>query len=258
MFFYLSKILDFLISPMTWIVVLLAIAVITKNAQRKRKTLIASFLCLLFFSNPLILSLAGNLIPTCENVVSDKENKHFDTGILMGGMISYDESRGRILFNSNVNRMTQTIELYKNGIIKNIFITGGSGSILYPKKREASLLKNYMVTYFHIPDKDIHIENNSNNTHENALFSKPILDSLGWSKRQFVLITSPLHQYRAQACFTKQGMKTYIYNRIAQKNTWEKALPRNIFLPQAEVLLNWDNFLHELVGVIIYKFAGYL
>ena len=258
MFFYLSKILDFLISPITWIVVLLAIAVFTKNLKLKRKSLIASFSCLLFFSNPLILSLFGNLIPTCENVVSDEEKKHFDTGIIMGGTISYDESRGRILFNSNVNRMTQTVELYKQGIINNIFITGGSGSILYPEKREASLLKNYMVTYFHIPEKDIQIENKSNNTHENALFSKSILDSLGWNKNKFILITSPLHQYRAQACFTKQGIKTYIYNRVAQKNTWEKALPRNIFLPTSEVLLNWDNFLHELIGVIIYKVAGYI
>ena len=258
MFFYLSKILDFLISPMTWIVVLLAISVFTKNAQRKRKTLIVSFVCLLFFSNPLILSLFGNLIPSCENVVSDKKNKHFDVGIIMGGMISYDVSKGKILFNSNVNRMTQTVELYKQGIIQNIFITGGSGSILYPEKREASLLKKYIVNYFHIPEKDIQIENKSNNTHENALFSKPILDSLGWTNKQLIMITSPLHQYRAQACFAKQGIKTYLYNRIAQKNTWEKVLPRNVFLPQAEVLLNWDNFLHELVGIVCYKIAGYL
>jgi uncharacterized SAM-binding protein YcdF (DUF218 family) len=154
--------------------------------------------------------------------------------------------------------MTQTVELYKQGIIKNIFITGGSGSILYPEKREASLLKKYMVTYFHIPEKDIQIENNSNNTHENALFSKPILDSLGWINKQFIMITSPLHQYRAQACFRKQNIKTYIYNRIAQKNTWEKALPRNVFLPQAEILLEWNNFLHELIGIITYKIVGYI
>ena len=258
MFFYISKILDFLISPITWIAVLLAIAVFTKKPQRKRKTLITSFVCLLFFSNPLILSLVGNFIPTCENIISDKVKKHFDTGIIMGGMISYDESRGQILFNSNVNRMTQTVELYKKGIIKNIFITGGSGSILYPEKREASLLKNYMITYFHIPEKDIQIENKSNNTYENALFSKPILNSLRWSTKKIVLITTPMHQYRAQACFSKQGLKTYIYNRTSQKNSWEKTLPRNVLLPQAEVLLNWNNFLHELIGVITYKVAGYI
>ena len=257
MFFYLSKILDFLISPITWIVVLLAIAVFTKNAKRKRKTLITSFVCLLVFSNPLVLSLFGNLIPACENVVSDKENKHFDTGIIMGGMISYDESRGRILFNSNVNRMTQTVELYKKGIIKHIFITGGSGSILYPEKREASLLKKYMVNYYNIPSKDIQIENNSNNTHENALYSKPILDRLGWANKKLILITSPLHQFRAQACFNKQNIQTYLL-AYGRKNNREKWLPKNNFLPQAEILYEWNNFLHEMIGIITYKCMGYL
>ena len=38
--------------------------------------MITSFVCLLFFSNPLLLALFGNLIPSCENVVSDTEKKH--------------------------------------------------------------------------------------------------------------------------------------------------------------------------------------
>lgn len=258
MFFYLSKILDFLISPITWIVILLAIAVFTKKLQLKRKTMIASFICILFFSNPLLLALFENLIPNCENVVSDTEKKHFDTGIILGGMLSYDVSRDRILFNSNVNRMTQTVELYKKGIIKHIFITGGSGSILYPEKREASLLKNYLIQYFQIPEKDIEIENKSNNTHENALYSKKILANLGWNKHKLLLITSSLHQYRAQACFTKQNLKTYIYTSKSKKHSLERVLPKNLFLPQAEILLEWNNFLHELIGVITYKIAGYI
>ena len=150
MFFLISKILDFLIAPITWIVVVLAIAVFTKNTLRKRKTLIISFVGLLIFSNPLIFSVCRNLIPSCDRVVSDNKKEHFHAAILLGGMISYDESKDRILFNANINRLTQTVELYKKGIVKKIFITGGSGSILYPKKREASLLKNYMITYFNI------------------------------------------------------------------------------------------------------------
>jgi uncharacterized SAM-binding protein YcdF (DUF218 family) len=162
------------------------------------------------------------------------------------------------LFNANINRLTQTVELYKKGVVNKILITGGSGSILYPKKREANLLKNYLIEYFNLPEKDILIENKSNNTHENALFSTKILDSLGWNNQRFVLITSPLHQYRAQACFEKQGYKTYIYAPKSKKNSLEKVLPKNLFLPQAEILLEWNNFLHELIGVITYKIAGYI
>ena len=145
MFFLLSKILDFLISPITWIVVILAIAVFTKKAHRKRKTLIISFALLLFFSNPLIFAIFRNLIPSCERIISDEKKEHFHAAILLGGMISYDESRDRVLFNANVNRLTQTVELYKKEVVNKIFITGGSGSIIYPKKREANLLKNYLI-----------------------------------------------------------------------------------------------------------------
>jgi uncharacterized SAM-binding protein YcdF (DUF218 family) len=258
MFFLLSKILDFLIAPITWIVVVLAIAVFTKNTLRKRKTLIVSFVGLLIFSNPLIFSFCRNLIPSCDRVVSDNKKEHFHAAILLGGMISYDEYKDRILFNANINRLTQAVELYKKGIIKKIFITGGSGSILYPEKREASLLKNYLIKYFQLPEKDIEIENKSNNTHENALFSKKILANLGWDKHKILLITSPLHQYRAQACFSKQNLKTFIYSSKSKKHSLEKVLPKNLFLPQAEILLEWNNFLHELIGVITYKIAGYI
>jgi len=216
MFFLLSKILDFLISPITWIVVVLAIAVFTKNAHRKRKTLIISFACLLFFSNPLLLAIFRNLIPSCERIISDNNKEHFHAAVLMGGMISYDESKDRILFNANINRLTQTVELYKKGVVNKILITGGSGSILYPKKREANLLKNYLIEYFNLPEKG------------------------------------------AQACFEKQGYKTYIYAPKSKKNSLEKVLPKNLFLPQAEILLEWNNFLHELIGVITYKIAGYI
>ena len=105
MFFLLSKILDFLIAPITWIVVVLAIAVFTKNTLRKRKTLIVSFVGLLIFSNPLIFSVCRNLIPSCDRVVSDNKKEHFHAAILLGGMISYDESKDRILFNANINRL---------------------------------------------------------------------------------------------------------------------------------------------------------
>jgi len=258
MFFLFSKILDFFISPITWIVVLLAITVFTKNAIRKRKTLIITFVSVLFFSNPLILALFGNLIPTCENVIIQETKAKFHAAILLGGMISYDESNDRILFNANINRLTQTVELYKKGMVKKILITGGSGSIIYPKKREANLLKNYLITYFKLSEKDIFIENKSNNTYENALFSKKILDSLGWNNQRLILITSPLHQYRAQACFAKQGYKTFVYSPRRKKHRLEKVLPKNLFLPQAEILLEWNNFLHELIGVITYKVARYI
>ena len=257
MFFFLSKLLDFLISPITWIIILACFAVFSKNQIRKNKFIIATLISLVFFTNPFLLSLSKLVIPSCENILIPNKKNKIDVGIILGGMVAYDEAKDRLLFNSNINRLTQTVELYKKGTIKKILITGGSGSITYPEKREASLLKKYCIDYFRIPSDDILIENKSNNTYENALFSKQLIQKTGLTKKKFILITSPLHQYRAQACFQKQQIKTYIYN-YERKNTREKWMPKNIFLPQAEILFEWNNFLHELIGIITYKCMGYI
>lgn len=257
MFFILSKILDFSISPIVWIILGFSIAVFSKNERRKKRSLLFSFVALLFFSTPMVFSFFQYLAPSSKNFVVKKEKSHFYSGILLGGMISYDEGKNIIQFNSNVNRYTQTIDLYKKGIIKKIIISGGSGSINYPEKSEARLLKNYMIDMNAIPPKDIYIEPNSNNTHENALFTRKLLDSLHCTKKRHLLITSPTHYYRAQKCFSKQGIKTYIFS-YQRKKTREKWLPKNTFLPQAEILFYWNEFLHEMVGIVSYKIMGYI
>jgi len=54
MLFALSKILLFLIAPLTWVVILLLFAIFNKNEKKKQKYLIASSLLLIFFSNTFI------------------------------------------------------------------------------------------------------------------------------------------------------------------------------------------------------------
>jgi uncharacterized SAM-binding protein YcdF (DUF218 family) len=75
--------------------------------------------------------------------------------------------------------------------------------------------------------------------------------------KKIILITSNTHFYRAQKCFDKQGIKTFILKDI-RKKTREKWLPKNLFLPQSDILFNWDNLLHEWIGIITYKCMGYI
>jgi len=257
MFFIFSKIIDFLFSPLNWIIALFIIAFILKNEVRKNTFLKLGFFTLIFFTNPFISNLSLLLIPSCKNQITLTKNKKADIALVLGGMISYDDSKNQVTFNSNVNRVTKAVELYKNKKVNTIFISGGSGSVTYSEKREASLLKNYLIKYFNIPNKDIIIENKSNNTFENAKFTTEILKKEKLNKKRIILITSNTHFYRAQKCFEKQGIKTFILNEKRTK-TREKWLPKNIFLPQSDILFVWDNLLHEIIGIITYKFAGYL
>lgn len=257
MFFIISKIIDFLFSPLNWIIAFFIIAVITKNEEKKKKFLRIGFFALLFFTNPFISNLSILLIPSNENYTTLDKNKKADIALVLGGMISYDDSKNQVIFNGNVNRITKAVELYKNKKVKTIFISGGSGSVTYTEKREASLLKNYLIKYFNIPSKDICIENKSNNTYENAKYTAEILKKEKLNHKKIILITSNTHFYRAQKCFDKQGIKTYILNDKRTKSR-EKWLPKNLFLPQSDILFTWDNLLHELVGIITYKCVGYM
>ena len=257
MFFFLSKIIDFLFAPLNWIIILFIISFISKNEKNKKKFIQIGFIALIFFTNPFIFNLSLLSFPSIKNDIILSNTKKADIALVLGGMISYDDSKEQITFNSNINRITRAIELYKNRKVKKIFISGGSGSITYIEKREASLLKKYIHRYFNIPLKDILIENKSNNTYENALFTKKTLEKENLLHKKIILITSNTHFYRAQKCFDKQGIKTFILKDI-RKKTREKWLPKNLFLPQSDILFNWDNLLHEWIGIITYKCMGYI
>ncbi len=58
MFFILSKILSFLIAPITWVFILLILAFYAKEAKLQKKCLTAALLVFLFFSNSFVLDEA--------------------------------------------------------------------------------------------------------------------------------------------------------------------------------------------------------
>ena len=117
MFFILSKIVDFLFSPLNWCIFLFGISLCVKNEGLKKRFKYFSFGLLLFFSIPFILQLALNIFSL---IKVPKANKHeiYEAGIVMGGMLSFNDSNNHLVFNSNCNRLTSAIELYKNGVIK--------------------------------------------------------------------------------------------------------------------------------------------
>ncbi|MGE3824247.1 MAG: YdcF family protein, partial [Bacteroidia bacterium] len=88
MFFYLSKIFSFLISPISWIAVFLLVALFAKDARRKKRSLITAAVLLLFISNSFILD---EFIRAWEiEVVKYGKEKPHDIGIVLGGGVTYD------------------------------------------------------------------------------------------------------------------------------------------------------------------------
>lgn len=252
MFFALSKLLAFSIAPALWIVVLLAIAIFSKNEIRKKKCLRWGFMLFIFFSNTFIFN--EFIRPWEIPATPTSELKKYDIGIVLGGMSSYEQSMDRVQFYRGVDRLLQAVELYRKGYIKKIIFTGGSGRLLHPEMKEGIYLKRYM-DYFGIPETDYRMESESQNTHENATLTKKLMDKEKLSGN-ILLITSAFHMRRSLGCFKKAAIiaDPYSTDRYSGARKFEFD---HLFIPDVSALEGWNNFIHELVGYITYKIMGY-
>ena len=248
-FFILSKILSFLVDPFLWICIIFILGIIIKKVYRRKYFIFLGFILLVFFSNGFIYGL----IIKKWNVEFDINNKQYDYGILMGGMISLNSTSENIQFLKNNDRLLNTIELYKNGTIKKILITGASGSMTSEMK-EAYILKSFLQN-IGIPSKKVLIEEKSKNTYENAIFCQRIINNLHPKNDVNCLaITSDYHMRRTIACFNKTNIKI---DPFVKKPSITHFDVEGIIIPQSHILFNWKILFHEIFGYYVYKLMGY-
>jgi len=255
MFFIISKILSFLISPFTWIVVLVLLALFLRNKKWSRRCLIACVVVTLFFSNFFIADEAVRLWEY--PITQDKELASvYDVGIVLGGgMITIDKEFNRMTFRNNVDRILQAVSLYKSGKIKKMLISSGSGSLMFRDMLESSLLKRYLVS-IGIPDTAMLIDSVSDNTYQNAVNTAQILKKEN-THGKLLLITSSIHMRRAMACFKKAGLTVTPYS--TNKQTGRRIFDfGHFFIPSIDAIDSWDKLIHEVAGYLMYKIAGYL
>ncbi len=254
MFFLFSKLLEFLIEPVMWILILLLLAVFSSNAVRRKRFLIATLLVYCFFTNNFIVNefMHAYEYPA---VADSQLAKTYDIGIVLGGMMSYDPKLKRVQFDRGSDRLFQGLNLYHEGRIKKILVVGGSGSLLLPGNLEAPVARNYLIA-IGVPPSDILIESRSRNTHENAMFAKPILDSAA-PGGNYLLITSASHMPRAYRCFLKAGVHTDRFS-VDRYSGSMKFQFDYMFLPDKSALQEWDVLLHEWMGDVCYKLLGYI
>ena len=247
--FILSKILLFLLNPLFWIFLLLLWSWLTRKATLKKRLRWIAIGSLFFFSNPFIIN---QLLKSYETPrVTLSAGASFRAGILLGGFIGFDEN-GQGFFNESSERMIQTLSLYKSGLIKKILISGGSGTLLRQKFREADFAKDQFIK-MGVPPDDILIDRNSRNTYENAVYCKQIADSLQLTP-PLLLITSAWHMPRAEACFKKAGLPVLPYSCDFKHSVTND--PEDFLIPSAGALGKWSILLKEWMGLLAYKITG--
>jgi uncharacterized SAM-binding protein YcdF (DUF218 family) len=253
MFFLLSKILLFVISPFTWIFIFLILSIFSKTPNRKRNYAIVSIFLLLLFSNEFLFNEVEKKWEAPSVKIENLDQ--YDYAILLGGFSNYDTVSSKVRFTEAADRFCQTLQLYEQKKVKKILISGGSGSLLHQDETEADKIKAFLQS-LNIPESDIVMEMTSRNTHENALNSASYLKKHEPGAK-CLLITSAQHMPRALGCFKKVSLNItpYATNFLAFQRKFDIDI---LILPKAHILSRWDSLIKEWIGYLSYKIMGYL
>ena len=247
MFFYLSKILLFLIKPLVWIVLIYLRSIFTKDeSKRKLRLIIATILLFLCSNNFLVNELAM----LYEKNTSNNTNQKYDVGIVLGGFAGQESQSKQIEFYKSNDRLLQAIALLKQGTINRIMISSGAKNKAISDIPEADLVKTYLLS-IGIADSLILTENKSRNTLENAEYSYQLLDSLGIENTPLI-ITSAWHVPRAKLCFNAKNREAHFFATNYMRSNIRDISIENLLLPSSNALGNLELLIKEWVGYMVY------
>lgn len=215
------------------------------NNKKRKLFLFFSLLTFLFFSNDFIFN---RIVKAWEvpQISVTKFDKQYESGILLGGFSDYDYIKNKHNFKKEADRLIYTLQLYNQGIIKNIFISGGNGNLFNNNYKESETIKDFLIKN-KIDSNDIKIENQSRNTKENAINSAKLLDK----KNEYILITSAIHMKRSILCFENEGLKIIPFS-VDNSMSYSSNKIEYILLPRSRVLENWEDLIHEIIGYYVY------
>lgn len=260
MFFYLAKVLWFVLQPSTLIALLIAYGAIliwTGWARWGRR----------FVSVGAALLLIAGLSPLGNALILPLENRfpraNLDqppppTGfIVLGGALDrlVGQARKAPTLNEAGERMVETVTLARKFPEAKIAFTGGDAGILYPSDSEATGAATMLTDMGVAPDRLI-LEAAARDTYENAVYLKTELDKLGLlgPGKRWVLITSAYHMPRAIASFRQAGFDVEAWP--VDYRTRGRADLTRPFDKVSEGLRRVDVAAREWVGLLAYRLAG--
>lgn len=264
LFFVFSKIVQFCIEPLNWIIVFVVLSLLFLSLRKPE-------LCKRFLLLALIDLILVGWLPVSEVFLRALEDatpkvnltqmsaKDFGGIIILGGAIEGGEiaiDRGEISIGSAAERVTKAFELIRQYSEIPFIFSGFSGRLSPQGVSEADAFKQ-LIAEQGLPDKFAHYENQSRNTYENIVFMKPMILEFGVKGANetpipWLLITSASHMYRSLMIFQKQGIEVIPvpvdYQTGNSLHWWSFDLMKGA--------QQWNNFLHELIGLLAYRMTG--
>lgn len=212
MFFALSKILWVVAEPGNFLLILLAAGFLMfwtpwRRAGRRLVSLVVLILLVL-----AIFPIGANVIQALENRFPPPAELPAQVGgiVVLGGMIDQivTEKRGQPSINGAAERLTEFAVLARRYPDAKLIFTGGSGKLLSQDVKEADAVRPFLAALGMELDRII-FEDESRNTHENAVYSKQLGQPT--PGEPWILVTSAFHMPRAVGCFREAGWTVIPY-----------------------------------------------
>ena len=270
LFFILSKIVQFCIEPLNWVIIFVILSLLFMGLRKPH-------LCKRFLLLALVDLLIIGWLPTSEVFlraledavpkvnIAQMSEKDFGGIIILGGAIEGGEiavDRGEVSIYSAAERVTKAFELIRRYPDLPFIFSGFSGRLSPKGMSEADAFKQLVVEQG-LPDKNAHYENQSRNTYENIVLMKPMMLALGAKganqvdeadkpEKPWLLITSASHMYRSLKIFQKQGIEVIpvpVDYQTGNQLRWGK-------FDLEDGVQNWNKVMHEGVGLLAYWITG--
>jgi len=174
-----------------------------------------------------------------------------DAIVLLGGALRGDPRMGILPdLNQYADRLVHAVALYRAGKAPLVLLTGGSA----PGSRSEAHLMQDVLAVMGMPTEALILEDQSADTHDNAVNSARLLKERGLDR--ILLVTSAFHMPRALPLFRKQGLEVIPAPTDFQQVILESTLPGGI--PGIKNLVRTTEALHEMVGYQVYRLRGWL
>ena len=256
MFFYLSKILWFLVAPSNLLLVCFGLAGAALMLRRRRLSAALAIIGAAGYGVMGFLPLHVWLLAPLENrfPLPDLAGKQIDGIIVLGGAVDprTTRARGVVQLSDSATRMTVALALARRFPRATFVFTGGSASLLGGAATEAEAAKTFYLS-LGLQAERLVLEDKSRNTYENAVYTKRLVQSK--QGENWLLVTSAFHMPRSVGIFRKVGFPVIAYP--ADFRTVGRA--SEYWKPRREIskgLRLTDIAVREWIGLAAYYLTG--
>lgn len=207
MFFPFSKVVGFLIEPVSVIAILAGLAVVALMFNRRKTGFALAFIAFLVAAvagwttaGTIALAVLEDRFPRPARMPDNV------TGIIVlgGGFeAGVSRARGQAELRDSGDRYVEAAMLALAYPQAKVAVTGGSGALAGDQPAEAGLAPGFFARFGIAPERLI-LEDRSRNTHENAEFLRALIAPK--TDETWLLVTSAFHMPRSVGLFRKAGL----------------------------------------------------